>query len=174
MSIEMMFLNGEIKKHENKLKALYKIRNEMMGRDIKIREVYIGYYHIHLDQLSDDKRAFVDDVVIADKYYLIYDHATVIGGFATKQNGWVSGFFTLVKGYSDIFLDTVLGQARKDSDANFLHLLCCGKVLRDYYLKRDWSVSSVAAWDEKLKHKLWNEEIHGKPHFYTMTLGRKS
>ena len=174
MSVEMMYLNGEISKHENDLKQLKQVRNEIMQRDIKTLEVYTDYFHSHLDQLSDYKRSFVDERVKADKYYLIYNHGLVIGGFATKTNGWVSGFFTLVKGYSDIFLDTVIKQARIDSDAYFLHLLCCGRDLKTYYSERGWSVESVAAWDESLKHKLWNKDIQGQPSFYTMSIGEKS
>ena len=141
-----------------------------MQREIKTVEVYIGYFHKYLDRLPNSKRAFVDEIVHADHYYLIYNHSLVIGGFATKADGEVSGFFTLIKGYSDIFLDLVLTQAEIDSDAHWFNLLCCGKSLREYYLKYGWTVDAIHGWDELKKHKLWNKETMGEPYFYTMSI----
>lgn len=143
-----------------------------MQRKIKTLEVYIGYFHSYLDQLPNEKRAFVDEVVHADKYYLIYNNALVVGGFATKSNGTLSGFFTLLKGYSDIFLDTVIKQAEKDSSAPWLSLLCCGETLKEYYTQRGWAIDAVHGWDESKMHKLWNKDIHGEPYFYTMSTRR--
>ena len=145
-----------------------------MQREIKTLEVYMGYFHSYLDQLPNSKRAFVDEVVHADHYYLIYNHALVVGGFATNSNGTVSGFFTLLKGYSDIFLKTVTEQAEKDSNAPWLSLLCCGTELRDYYTKRGWSVDALHRWDESKMHKLWNKKDMGEPYFFTMTTRRQS
>ena len=145
-----------------------------MQRKIKTVEVYIGYFHKYLDQLPNSKRAFVDEIVHADHYYLIYNHSLVIGGFATKADGEVSGFFTLLKGYSDIFLDAVIEQAEKDSDSHWLSLLCCGEDLKNYYTFRDWSVDAVHGWDDSKMHKLWNKKEMGEPYFYTMSIRRKS
>jgi len=139
-------------------------------KNLKPLEVTKEYYHNILNMLPTDKRVYVYDEVISDKYYLVFD-GLPIGGFTTNYNGELNGLFSLKRGLGREIFKLRLVQAKKDCKGECnLHLFCIGDFLKDLYREFDFKVDEVIEWDDTLSPKGWNYEKQGRPTLYTMSL----
>jgi len=128
-------------------------------------------FNERLEKLDTDLRGMIDEEVVADNYYFIKNIDTweVLGGFGTNSNGYMTGFFSLVKGAGEQFFKMRVQIAEEDKEEdNKLHLFCTGDFLRDFYNKQGFLVTEVYEWRDEFAPNRWNYERFGRPNLYDM------
>ncbi|MCH9735771.1 MAG: hypothetical protein K0U78_14675 [Actinomycetia bacterium] len=133
------------------------------------REDYIEL----LGCLKDDLRAMLDDDndIQSDNYYFIVNSINEpIAGFTTNGNGYLGGFFSLLKGKGEEFYKIRLDQALMDANINVeeFKLFCTGDFLREFYERHGFEVSSIVIWDDNHAPDKWDYDKHGRPNLYMM------
>lgn len=131
--------------------------------EFKVIKVDSKYYHTVLDMLSKEKRAFVNDVVVADKYYLVFDNGP-IAGFTTREDGELSGLFSLKKGLGEELFKLRLEKQCSDfPDIYYLKLNCYGDYLADLYSGYGFTEYKRDKFNREYASKDWNYSKYGTP-----------
>jgi len=167
MSIEMMYLNGEIKRLEDELNKLYKTRNEIM---LKVIQVDSNLYHKNLERLDSDYRPFLYPHFTADKFYLVFE-GDAVGGFTVNKSGVIEGLFTLKKGIGARVFNKQIELTKEIMTGDRLRLFCATDFLKDYYLEKGFMIDRISEFDDKLAADGWNYKRFGRPNFYDMSRG---
>lgn len=136
---------------------------------VTVVRVYKAYYMSVLNTLPEDKRAFLDDDIEADNYYLVFKGLPV-GGFATRSDGYLTGLFALNKGLGKTIFTTRLQYASKDKAEGVkqLEIFCTGDYLKDFYSNYGFEVMEVTKWDDNYAPAKWDYAKFGRPNLYTM------
>ena len=127
------------------------------------------YYDQFLNLLTPKKRCFIDNNVIADKYYLIFEH-TPVGGFTTNSDGSIKGLFSLKQGYGANILSIAIEQINKDYNTDNIKIFCIGDYLKNFYAKSGFNVVNTIKWDKVKAPSKWDYPLLGTPLLYTMEL----
>ncbi len=139
---------------------------------LKAKKVKESVYNKYLNQLAPDKRAYLDDKVEADEYYLAFEGDKVVGGFGVNYNGYLTGLFGIEKGYGKrIFkLRLKIAGSKVKGSNNKLNLFCTGNFLRDLYKGFGFKVTNTLEWDDEYAPDNWDYEKSGRPKLYEMSL----
>ena len=142
---------------------------------MRIEKVNQEQYHIVLNKLPKSLRAYIDKYVRADNYYLAYDKDKTIGGFGTNKNGYLTGLFSLYKGYGKKLFKYRLVQMKKDIDRSVtsLTIFCTGNKLRELYESFNFKVINTITWDDAYATENWDYKRFGRPNLYEMELKLK-
>lgn len=127
-------------------------------------------YHQYLNELENDLRYFIDEIVVADYYFLAIDiqNEQVFGGFAITIDQELKGLFSLDKAKGANLFIRQMRIAKTFKSSNVLKLDCIGEFLREFYESFGFKVYNIARWDERLAPKNWNTERFGMPNLYYM------
>ena len=125
---------------------------------LKPIEVSSTYYLSTLAQLQPDKRQYLDDDILADHYYLVFQGLPV-AGFGTNKDGRLTGLFSLSLGIKDQLMDTRVKQAMLDKDeGEQLKMNCIGKYLIHDYTTRGFTITKTYNWNPTLAPVHWVSE----------------
>jgi len=125
-------------------------------------------FNTYVNELRDELRVFVNEVVIADNYYLVMDitKEEIYGGFATNENGTITGIFSLEKGMGKDIIKSAIEMAIMDSGMKVysLKLTCIGDFLKELYLSFGFKVLAQMGWN----NNDWDYNKFGTPEIYYM------
>jgi len=141
---------------------------------MEVKQVDKKYYLSELSKLATDKRAYLDEDVVADKYYLVFDVVEgkgklPIGGFGIKGKSYITGLFSNAKGKGKAIFEMSLDILKK-SKAKDITLFCIGDFLKKLYMSYGFKVDEVIKWDDKYAPKNWDYKKYGRPDLYEMSL----
>ena len=161
------FLAEKVGPHKGSKKA----DGSMNDSGLTAKKVSKATYHKEVNKLPKDKRAYIDDTVVADEYYLATEDSEVVGGFGVRYDGYLTGLFGLKKGYGKkVFQLRLSISGKKVKGSNKLNLFCIGDFLRDMYKAYGFKVYETLEWDDQYAPKNWDYDKYGRPNLYEMTL----
>lgn len=137
---------------------------------MKAIQVYRTYYLNVLEKLPASLRAFLDDNISADKYYLVFVKGYPVAGFCTNRNGYMNGLFSTLKGTSNSLITLRLATAATDAsdDVSVLELFCTGNKMRDKYENLGFSTAITHIWDDQMASTNWDYDKFGRPDVHTL------
>lgn len=139
---------------------------------LTVQEVDIDMYHAFLDKLDQSLRMMLDETVVTNKYYLVTNEKHgCIGGFGTNETGYMTGLFSLKRGYGRKIFPLRLQQAIIDSatETKTLTIFCTGMFLRDFYKEHGFRVDRITEWNTEFADENWNYLKFGTPNLYHMS-----
>lgn len=141
---------------------------------MQVKQVDKKYYLAELSKLATDKRAYLDEDVVADKYYVVFDKVegkgiVPIGGFGIKGGSYLTGLFSNAKGKGKEIFEKSLDILKK-SNAKEITLFCIGDFLKKLYMSYGFKVDEVIKWDDTYAPKNWDYKKYGRPDLYEMSL----
>lgn len=134
---------------------------------MKVLEVDRVYYMSVLGQIADDKRIYLDDTPLGDKYYLVFEGFPV-GGFITNQDGMLGGIFSLKRGIGRRIVALAIKYQEATSIGSQIGITCIGNFLMELYEDFGFEVNKVYAFDVNIAPKEWDLHKYGKPNVYFM------
>lgn len=139
---------------------------------LRVVETDVNSYHAALDHLPANLRPFLDSHIQADKYYVCKDKQnSICGGFATTHTGYLTGIFSLKRGYGSQIFEKMLEQAYRDADKGVedFTLFCTGSKLEKFYRDYGFKVDRVIDWSPELADENWDYQKFGTPLLYDMS-----
>jgi len=139
---------------------------------MKVVEVYKSYYEQQLNRLKNDLSCMLDEDIVANKYYLVFENGEVIGGFATTLWNELKGLFSLKKGKGRELFKKRLEVARNDSyDASRAFVLVCyDGPMRKLAEEYGFVPVKIEIFNPELACSNWNLKKYGTPDVYYMEL----
>ena len=123
---------------------------------LQVVQVTRAYYDNTLSLLSPSRRRYLDENVVADKYYLVF-RGLPVAGFATNGNGYLTGLFSLVPSIGEELITLRLKQALGDlAFSHSLTLFCIGDKIKNMYIARGFTVVETQQWSSTLAPKNWD------------------
>jgi len=139
---------------------------------MKPYEVSCKEFNNYLDKLEYDLRAFLDECIISDHYFLVKSNNEVVAGFTVNLDGTMSGLFCSNRGIGKEVIDIRIRKSIElaSNGVKSLNLFCIGEHVKSLYIGRGFKITKEIEFDDDLIDVNWNYAKFGRPNLFEMEL----